>query len=120
MPPRRSAIDGDEGGKPVKYERARSVASKSAPAKTVPIASGRFACCSASAMPGRALPAAQPLEVGRRSVVHVHHLRFSAAGRAVAVEGREGVPAVGVLVARLPLLAQREVGRLRLGEPQRH
>ena len=60
LPSRRSATDGDEGGYGAKSARARSVASMSAPANTVATTSGRCSCCSAMAMPGRALPAAHP------------------------------------------------------------
>jgi hypothetical protein len=60
LPSRSSAIDGEEGPTPVKYSRARIVASTSNPANTDAIRSGRVECRSASATPGRALPAAQP------------------------------------------------------------
>src|SRR5688500_1885189 len=53
-------MDGDDGANPLKYSRALSVASISAPANTVARTSGFAECCSAWAMPGRALPAAQP------------------------------------------------------------
>ena len=57
--PSSSATDGDDGGYGAKYSRARAVASMSPPANTVARWSGR-SVRSARAIPGRALPAAQP------------------------------------------------------------
>src|SRR5262245_11380694 len=54
------AIDGDDGGYGSKYSRAVCVASTSAPANTVARWLGRLPLLRASAVPGRALPAAQP------------------------------------------------------------
>ena len=56
----------------------------------------------------------QPLEVLVRAVVHVHNLPGRLAGRPVAVKRRKGVLAVGILVARVAFLAQRQRDRLRL------
>src|SRR5947207_14385932 len=60
FPSRSRAIEGEEGPYPVKYARARAVASRSWPANTVARISGRARWERASATAGRAFPAAQP------------------------------------------------------------
>src|SRR5438105_3258676 len=54
FPSRSRAIEGEEGPYPVKYARARAVASRSWPANTVARISGRAWWERASATPGRA------------------------------------------------------------------
>src|SRR5262245_24627800 len=53
-------MEGDDGGYPAKYPRAFSVASRSWPANTVIIRSGRTPLRIAARTPGRILPAAHP------------------------------------------------------------
>src|SRR6185437_7623925 len=53
-------MEGDDGANPVKKLRAFSVASRSWPAKTVMMRSGRIPLRTAARTPGRILPAAQP------------------------------------------------------------
>src|SRR5579872_2241229 len=60
LPSLNNANDGEDGGYPVKYERARSVASISWPAKTLNKRSGRAEFCKAVRTAGRRRPAAQP------------------------------------------------------------
>src|SRR2546428_7967922 len=60
-PSRNSAIAGDDGRYPGRYSsRTRAVASRSFPANTVIIFSGRTSCSRARATAGRAIPAAHP------------------------------------------------------------
>ena len=60
FPSLNNANEGDDGGYPIKYERARSVASRSWPAKTLKERSGRDPFCKAVRTAGRRRPAAQP------------------------------------------------------------
>src|SRR5215469_12274721 len=53
-------MEGEDGGYPLKCRRAASVASRSWPANTVIIRSGRTLLCTAARTAGRILPAAHP------------------------------------------------------------
>ena len=87
------------GGSRRSSARARSVASMSAPANTVAMTSGRESWRSASAMPGRALPAAQP------------HTEFTTIISVPAVPVTAASTSAGVRSSLMP----RSVSSLRIG-----